>query len=285
MKPIFCIDVTENKDNEAINGEEFVTGRVSKERSDKMEDALDRALETEEKAKLPLPYRIVQWLCGIAGAICAVAIIKALPDVGIATAYQNAPAVFYIGGICIALWLILFLMSKKKEKEVLDDTTVRNAEEELNANSKAIYDELGVPEGAESADILVFSYKNKGEELKVKSNGFFEYMNLDAKVYIQNDCLCITDLETVHALPLSSLTGIRTVKKRISVPSWNKDVDYNKGEYKQYKMTQNDAGFVFFKPYHILTLMHEGEEYGIYFPCYELSLFEKLTGLAAQDQQ
>ena len=47
MKPIFCIDVTENKDNEAINGEEFVTGRVSKERSDKMEDALDRALETE----------------------------------------------------------------------------------------------------------------------------------------------------------------------------------------------------------------------------------------------
>ena len=49
-----------------------------------------------------------------------------------------------------------------------------------------------------------------------KSNGFFDYMNLDAKVYIQNDCLCITDLETVHALPLSSLTCIRTVKKRIS---------------------------------------------------------------------
>ncbi|MBQ8400071.1 MAG: hypothetical protein IJX08_08960, partial [Clostridia bacterium] len=274
MKPVFCIDVTENKDNETINGGEFVIKTVSKERSEKMEDALERAMDTEEKAKLPLPCQIIEWICGSAGLLIASVSIGACLEIGFTTAYQNAPYFFYIAGACLIVWLILFLLSKKREKEVLDDTTVRNTEQELDANSKAIYDELGVPSDAPNCDILTFTYKIKNGEIKVKNNGVVDYLNIDTRVYLQDGCLCISDLEEVHAFPLAELTGIQTVNKRISVPLWNKEEAHNKGEYKKYKMTQNDAGFVCFKPYHILTLMHEGEEHGIYFPCYELPLFE-----------
>ena len=285
MKPVFCIDVTENKDNETINGGEFVIKTVSKERSEKMEDALERAMDTEEKAKLPLPYLIIEWICGSAGLLIASVSIGACLEIGFTTAYQNAPYFFYIAGACLIVWLILFLLSKKREKEVLDDTTVRNTEQELNANSKAIYDELGVPSDAPNCDILTFTYKIKNGETKVKNNGVVDYLNIDMRVYLQDNCLCIADLEEVHAFPLAELTGIKTVNKRISIPLWNKEEAYNKGEYKQYKMTENNVGTVFFKPYHNLTLTHEGEEHGIYFPCYELPLFEKLTGLRAENRQ
>ena len=37
------------------------------------------------------------------------------------------------------------------------------------------------------------------------------------------------------------------------------------------------------KAYHILELEHGGENYGIYFPCWELPVFERLTGLNAEE--
>ena len=53
----------------------------------------------------------------------------------------------------------------------------------------------------------------------------------------------------------------------------------NKGYYKQFKITGDDDDGVSFKPYYILQFRHEGELWGIYFPCYDLEAFERLTGL------
>lgn len=41
-------------------------------------------------------------------------------------------------------------------------------------------------------------------------------------------------------------------------------------------------GILWIKPHHILVIEQDGEEYGIYFPAYELSTFERLTGLSAE---
>ena len=39
---------------------------------------------------------------------------------------------------------------------------------------------------------------------------------------------------------------------------------------------------VLFDTYHILEIEKDGEIYGLYFPCYELSAIEELTGLSAE---
>ena len=93
------------------------------------------------------------------------------------------------------------------------------------------------------------------------------------------------NIETVYSFDLSELRSIKTVNKRISVPIWNKDEEPTEGRFKKYKLKVDEAEDVYFKPFHILEIDHYGSIFGIYFPCYELSLFEKLTGLAAQDQQ
>ena len=65
--------------------------------------------------------------------------------------------------------------------------------------------------------------------------------------------------------------------------SWNKEIGPNEERYKPFKLGVDQYGGVHAKPYHILTLEHEGEEMGIYFPCYELETIELLTGLKAEE--
>jgi hypothetical protein len=107
-------------------------------------------------------------------------------------------------------------------------------------------------------------------------------MNVSVKLYETNDALHIADLENVYSFAKSELKVITTVNKRISVPTWNKDEDPRSGSFKRYKMTVNNIGNVFFKPYYILEIEHESQIFGIYFPCYELEIFEHLTGLKAE---
>lgn len=66
--------------------------------------------------------------------------------------------------------------------------------------------------------------------------------------------------------------------------SWNKDEAYNKGVYKQYKLVEDNLGRVSGKNYQILELNSGGERWGIYFPRYELPVFEEITGLKADEQ-
>lgn len=287
MKPFIGIDITENKNNEIFNGKEFIVQNVSSMRQQAFEKATDNAMDLGEKAKLPLPLRIFHWICGFVGTILTIGVIRAIGDedgVTIAQAYQNAPWFFWVAGVCLVVWVILKAISLKKEKEILNSTEGDNAKRTLEFATKSIYDELGVPDKAFTVDVLGFTYKIKDGEPKAKETGFnpTAYLNLEVKVFVNDGKLFLADLENKYAFLLSEMRAIRTVQKGISVSGWNKDVQPNKGIYKPYKMTIDDYDCVHFKPYHILEFEHNGEEWGIYFPCYELEVFEKLTGLKAK---
>ena len=59
MKPIFCIDITNDKNNESVNGAEFITRSATKQKVDDFEDKVDDFEEIIEKSKLPLWLRII----------------------------------------------------------------------------------------------------------------------------------------------------------------------------------------------------------------------------------
>ena len=49
-----------------------------------------------------------------------------------------------------------------------------------------------------------------------------------------------------------------------------------------HKISVTKQGDYTYKGYHILELEINGELWGIYFPCYELMVFEEITGLKAE---
>ncbi len=287
MKPMFCIDITLDKKNEQINGTEFTTAKVSEKLSESFENTENDVKNIENETKLPLWMRIVKTASGFLGLILFCGIIRGTSDIGISRAYGNAPYLFWICGICLLCWLILTLLAKSREKEVLETDETNETLETLERDIQSIYDELGVPADADSVDVLMFRYKiKKGIPVAYAVNMMpTPYLNFEFKLYRTEDRLCFADLDSVVSLDISKLKAIRRVNKRISVISWNKEEEPTKGIYKPYKMTVNNMGCVFFKPYYILEMENNGELWGIYFPPYELSVFEKLTGLTAEEKE
>lgn len=280
MKPIFCIDVTFDKKNEIVNGSEFITRTASKQKIEEYENKQEDLEQAVEKSKLPLWLGIIKYLCGLFFLIVLAASAKA----GLDTALRNAPILVMSGALCGILWIILHLVSKVKEKKVLKEENVEQQSKEIHEDFKSICNELNVPDDAAEVDVLLFKYKMKNGKISLYTSGLqtTAYINTSVKMYETNDELHIADLEHVYSFAKSELKAITTVNKRISVPAWNKDEDPRMGSFKRYKMTVNNMGDVFFKPYYILEIEHESQIFGIYFPCYELEIFEHLTGLKAE---
>lgn len=277
MKPFLGIDLTLNKKNEQFNGDEFLILKPSVTLSESLESSTDKAEKTIEKSKLPLPLRIVQFICGIAALLIAGGILRA--DVSLAEGYHNAPWLFWIGGICAMLWLILWLCSNHKAKNTLDTDESTQTFSHLDGIVNAVYTELAVPDDAMNIDILSFFYKIKDGEIKVLEKGMqvFQYFNPEFKIFTDEENLYLANLEGKYAFPLSSIVKLHTVKKHIRIAGWNKDEKYNKGIYKQYKLTTDNYGCIHCKQYYILEITHQGDSYGIYIPCYELPVLEKCT--------
>ena len=281
MKPIFAVDVSLDKKNEVVNGKEFITRSISEETKrayDRKAEGLDNTIS---KAKLPVWMTIVKFVC----TIVAVAVFAGLVRAGdVEMALTNAPGLITAGVICAVVALAIHLYSKSKEKTVLKE---ENAEEQLNninADIRVIYDELAVPQGARSVDVLMFRYIEKDGKIKVKTAPMqmSEYIALEVKAYVSDGCLNIADLENVYSFPLEKIKAIRTVRKRSSFSPWNKENAPTENMYKNHGLTVDQYGMIHMKYYYTIVIEQEGEEHLIYFPTHEIDVFEKLTGLWAQ---
>lgn len=281
MKPFLGIDLTIDKKNEQLNGSNFLVQEPSLASSELLNFSMKESDETVEKSKLPLPLRITQFICGIVSLLIISGIARA--TVSLAEGYQNAPYLFWVAGICAVIWLVLWTWSKQKAKTVLETSESIQTFSDLDKVACTIYDELSVPADAKSVDILSFFYKTKDGNVKMQTKGMQTALcfNPEFRVFADTQNLYLANLDGKYAFPLYSIIAFRTIKKRISIIGWNKEEPFNKGFYKQYKLTVNNYGSVFCKYYHILEISHQGETFGIYIPCYESSIFEELIGLEA----
>ena len=286
MKPFLGIDLTTNKKNEQTNGEELLVARPALSLTQSLESSSENLEETIEKGKLPLPIRIGHWICGTVGIIIAFGIINALggeDDISLSQAYQNASWLFWLGGACLVAWAILKLISMRKEKSVLETDESSQVFHHFNKTCDAILADLAVPADAKEIDILSFFYKEKDDNIKVCEQGLqiAPYANPIFYIFADTENLYLANLEGKYAIALSAIKAIKSVKKSIKIFEWNKDEPYNKGIYKQYKLSEDKYGCIICKSYHILEFEYNNELWGVYFPCYELPVIEEITGLKA----
>ena len=277
MKPFLGIDLTLNNKNDQCNGSEFLVQRPSSALSESLEASTDKVKKVIQKSKLPLPLRIVQFICGIAALFISSGILNA--DVSLAEGYHNTPWLFSTAGICAVIWFILWLCGKYKSRSVLNTGESTQTFSHLGNVADAVYAEFSTPDDAKDIDILSFFYKIKDGDIKVQEKGMrgFQYFNPEFKIFADEENLYLANLEGKYAFPLSSIVKIHTVKKHIRIARWNKDEKYNKDIYKQFKLTTDNYGCLHCKQYYILEINHQGESYGIYFPNYELPTLEECT--------
>ncbi len=283
MTPFLGINLTADKKNMTFNGAEFLAEQPSLALSQAHEASSGKAEKILAQTELPWLLRIIRDGCGLFAAMGFLGIIKGLGNVSIREAYQNAGWIFWATGICLLIWALIKLIGSRKQNNVLNTDESNLTFSAAEGTAKAIFSELSVPEDAKEVDLLCFYYKVKNSTIKVCEKGMqiTPYLNPIFKIYSDSEYLYLANLEGKYAFPLSTLRSIRTVKKHIRIPTWNKDTAFNKDVYKPYRLTSDNYGCIHCKSYHILELDHNGKPWGIYLPCYELPIFENLTGLTA----
>ncbi len=119
MKLLLGIELVKKWTEQEPYGEELFAQRTSLALSQALESVSERAEKAEERGKLPLLLRIVQGLCGFAGALIALGILRAMlrvDGVSLVQAYENAGWMFWLAGGCLIVWGILKLCSSKVKK-------------------------------------------------------------------------------------------------------------------------------------------------------------------------
>ena len=286
MKPLFAIDLTENKKNQEQNGEEFLVQAPSSLLAGKLESANDSVQETIQRSRLPLALQILRSLCGGFAALLIAILVCAVVRDGWAAAYALSAWAFWCVGGCALVWIVLLAAGKKREREALLDGDAEDRLSVLSSSVESIYAELGVPETAKEVDVLLFRYRvKKGEPRPLPRNALnpVQYAIRAPKTYLEDDCLVLTWLEGKYAFPRSAMKAIRTVRRRITFAGWCKDLPPFDKSFKPFLAGLDQNGFVRCKWYHILEIEARGETWGLYFPNYELQTVEELTGLKADE--
>lgn len=275
MKPLFCVDLTDDQENEVINGDQWCAKRPSATQTEAMERMEEHLDDFLEKASIPMVLRVIKWGLLIIGLI-ATEILDFWEELD----WWWLAMPFGMLAVSAVLFLIDFL---RRRSALASDEGVR-ASANLDTVKRNIFGELAVPPNAPDVDVLTFMYKVKNGEIVPKRNGMGDttYDTAVHKIYVYNGNLCLADLTGRWDIPLSSIRGIRTVNKTVVIPDWNKETKHNKGDYKPFKIHTMDEGKYSFKPYHIVEFSMNGEDWGLYIPCYERPVLERLTGWIAE---
>ena len=257
-----------------FNGMPFLVKEVGEDLQKRIADFTCEQNAAVKKYALPLPLRILSYVSLLAGVTIAGGVLSALADISLAEAYANAPAFFYVGPACLVLWFILFLINLRLRRKIKDSDDYKMLKADAEALLQRASAELGVPQSAPKIDVVSCFFKEKNGVVKPKPSASM----LEAhSVFVQNDAVCLADITSIIAVPLSSVRNVRFVKKRtMCIGGWNKEEKINSPRYKKYAYMYNAN--VMLKSHYVIEIADVRGEYEILVPAYDFDVLSEATG-------
>lgn len=286
MRPFYGIDRTTLKKSTCHEGECFITATVSEATRESYERTLKSAAASVESTKLPAFLRGIRTACSWIFALIFIGIIRSLDNVSLAEGYQNAPFLYWIMGGCALVWGVLTILSRRKSGAVTGTEEFTQAMRRLDGEIERLQRELQVPAGVKTVDVVQLTYRWKGEKLKLHTQGMetTPYTNIPMQVFRREDVLCLADMEHRYELPISAMRCLRKVKKPLICQDWNKHEPINSEFYKPYKLSLDNYNRVRTRAYGLLELRHQGTDWAVWLPPYELNYISALTGLPITEE-
>ena len=286
MKPFYGIDRTILKKSTFHEGECFIAATVSDLTRQNHERALTHANQLVEQAQLPQGLRLAKTICGWVAAMIAVGVARSLGNVTLSQGYENAPALFWAFGICAAVWAVLAFQGVVKKKKVTEEVDFDRELHRLEGQVDRVFRELGAPENAKEVDVVQLTYRWKNGKLKIHTQGMetTPYTNIPRRVFRREEMLCLADATNRYELPIAEMCCLRLVKKPLVIQGWNKDEPGDAPFYKPYKLAYDGYGRIRTRSYGLLELTHEGEDWAVWLPPYELNYISALTGLPVTEE-
>ncbi len=277
MKNIFGYNPEIPEDFVNIDGNIFITRKLSPDLSERLENTYNYCGEMLKKSQLPVFLRFIKSLSLWLG-ICFV--ISILGE-GIYKTFNNAPFLLICTAGLFFIFVALTIYEKHKfAKNFNKNVAVANNMNTLDELETMAKKELGIPENVNETDFFFTKYIVKDNEMKQKNVGLlYSHYNIQYMTFIKNENLCIANLHEVMEIPLSSLGDAvytRKFKERAFFPNWNKEENYNSPKYKKYKITINNQGS-YSCAYFTVPINDIKGEFCLIIPSYDFDDFAELT--------
>lgn len=290
MKPFLGIDITQNQENEQTNSDELIAAAATEEQKKMLDSESDAYVGILNDAiKPPLKMRIALWVTGVLSFLSVIAFSEAIDiasdkDYSIGDIFAKVPWLFIAGGVIIITFATLIVMAVKRAKSLIHSGEQERTKQKIECIIDEIHEGFGIPDDAVHAEIMTFNYimTDDGPLMTKEKDVTSDCYNDEYTLFTDESNLYVVNMDTKYALPLEGVKRIRKVENKLSLFSWNKDVECNKGIYKQYKMKEDDEINVIIKYYYILEIEVSNETWGVYIPPYELEVFESLVGIKAE---
>jgi hypothetical protein len=284
MKLLFAIDITEDKKNDKENlYQELIVEKTDELQKEQLQKAAEVIQTQEKEIALPKWMNIGKFITLIIWFVLGAGIINAISDdTTIQEGFNNAPAIFVIFPIAFLSWLFIYVYERRKKTQANDNTTYLKRQEDALNIAESIYESLGVPKDAIQMDVLSFRYIIKDGQIKRRGTSVANFINVSKRVFIEDETLNIVDTEKRIGIPLNAIQNIEKAKRRGMVIYWNKDVPYNKGKYKAYKIKVNGMG-VLIMDYGIMNIKYDDEDYQLYLPLYEIDQLKDMTNIEIKE--
>ena len=279
MRPFYCTDITNDKKNKDYNGKEFITATVPKEAQDEFDKKSDEQLKEINKLNMDLIPHLIKSLCLMVGSMITFAALIRGFRIGFAELFAEQTWLPIVGVLALIVGVLAHLIEKKIKGSAIGGKTMEDIDAEFDRLADELYAALGVPSYAEKTDIFVFSYKTKDGATVPE-----EFFNLDFMTYEDGGALHLSDSESIYSFKIENMKQIRAVNETVPIACWNKKDEPTDPKYEKYITRSKKHLYGTTDKYYILEVENEGEISEIYFPSYELPVFERLTGVTYVSQ-
>lgn len=281
MKILFGMNITKSRKEPEIWGDELVVQTLPPEQVEALKRETDKLQYREERLKLPEALRWVKAVSmvatlGLLGAIIHALIINPfinIPEHVYVLCYIMLGFGFIWGVLELAQWIRKALRGSEKLR--------MTQQARVYSMMQNAYATLGVPMDAATVDVLVSCFKVKGDKPFLMGVYPATFINPEMRAYRMEDTLYLASTEKKYAIPLAGIKGFEKNRFRVSIFGWNKEQDITEEPFNAYKIRPVFYGYTM-KPYYALEFEHEGEQWRLLIPPYELSTFEYLVGKEAK---
>ncbi len=280
MKPLFCFQIDNKmKENSA---KDLIVKRAPRSAINRIDKACDEEnAYVMKKVSLPIAFNIIEMVLLLPAFFALYIAYDAISKESFEI-IKDWAWIFVPGLISAIVLLIIFSVEKIRKHNYENSERYALHQNRLDRLFDSLYMEMGVPVDAPYTDIIYFSYRVKNGEIKPDVTGKYDrqYKLWNMKVFSDKKRLYLSTDEEMYAIDLEKIKGIRKTDKAAYLSADEKQ----KRRLEKFKKHNVKAGVLTgykIQPY-ILEYEHKGEDWGIYFPHYELSVFENATGLKAK---
>ena len=283
MKNIFGINITDKK-NDKIDGYKFLFETINDEQQEHLNaksDEFDK--EVEKGSELPKVFRIVQVVIFFIAIIATAIFFNLLDeDNGIADLYNRLPWMVAIIFIAWGVYLVLFLLGRKKQKEYTKSEVYEERVENLIETVEEMKKVLNIPKDAYEMDFLTHAYRvNKKGDVKNMPYPGFSHYNQNVFVFVKDESFIIGSAHETLKISLNYFKEIITINDKARILPWNKEVEPNTETYKL-KLATNKAVIL---PKHYKVIIDDGfEQFYLLIPPYEIDEFVKMTNIKINNE-